>query len=318
MRVLLFARSRVPANSFGHSITCGLTGSPLIPLVRKAEGSVTNVLGVLAVILLAAKAWVSWPSELGNPPSSGEMLAGVVLGPSLIGLVDPSSAALHLLAEVGVVAALFHRAGNAAKADARSCGHLCCGCPDRSLASVRRRVPRSRLLGLTHPQAIVMGAALTAISVGITARVLGDLGQLRKPDGQVILGAAVIDHVIGLVILAVVSDAVAGATITIAGILIKTALAFGFLIVAVLVGSRLAAPVLRVAQGSTRLDVIAAIALASAFLLAVAADRVGSAPIIGAFAAGLIIAPTPYVHRVEEHVRALGGSDPVRLSRCCS
>jgi Kef-type K+ transport system membrane component KefB len=151
-----------------------------------------------------------------------------------------------------------------------------------------------------------MGAALTATSVGITGRVLGDLGRLNHQDGQVILGAAVIDDVIGLIILAVVSDAVAGAGITLASIAGKTALAFGFLIVAIAVGGRLADPVLRAAQRSTRLDVIAAIALASAFLLALAADSVGSAPIIGAFAAGLIIAPTPYVHRVEVHVRALG------------
>jgi Kef-type K+ transport system membrane component KefB len=161
-------------------------------------------------------------------------------------------------------------------------------------------------LGLTYPQAIVMGAALTATSVGITARVLGDLGRLSHSDGQVILGAAVIDDVIGLVILAVVSDVVAGAAITFGSILTKTAIAFGFLIVAIVVGGRLAEPILRTAQRSTSIDVLAAIALASAFLLALAADAVGSAPIIGAFAAGLIIAPTPYVHRVETHVRALG------------
>ena len=276
-------------------------------LEQAADAPVTHVLGVLAAILLAAKLFGEVTERIGQPAVLGEMLAGVLLGPSLLGLVDPASPMLHLFAEVGVVVLLF---SIGLETDLKRL--LQVGGTSMMVATTGVALPFaggygiSLVLGLTQPQAIVMGAALTATSVGITARVLGDLGRLNHQDGQVILGAAVIDDVIGLVILAVVSDAVAGATITIASIAAKTALAFGFLIVAVVAGGRLAGPVLRTAQRSTRLDVIAAIALASAFLLALAADSVGSAPIIGAFAAGLIIAPTPYVHRVETHVRALG------------
>jgi Kef-type K+ transport system membrane component KefB len=85
-----------------------------------------------------------------------------------------------------------------------------------------------------------------------------------------------------------------------------TLIAFGFLIVALVLGRKLAKPLFALAERYARPDVIAAIALASAFLLALAADSIGSAPIIGAFAAGLIIAPTPQVDRVEKPVRALG------------
>ena len=271
------------------------------------ETSVTEVLGVLAAILLGAKALGEVAERLGQPAVLGEMLAGVILGPSLLGIVDPSSEIIHIMAEVGVVVLLF---SIGLETDLKKLLEV--GGTSLTVASAGVLLPfaggfaASLLLGLTNVQAIVIGAALTATSVGITARVLGDLGRLKLPDGQVILGAAIVDDVIGLIILAVVSDLASGATITLATILLKTAIAFGFLIGAVMIGGRLADPVLRVAQRSTRLDVVAAIALASAFLLALAAERIGSAPIIGAFAAGLIIAPTPYVHRVEVHVRALG------------
>jgi Kef-type K+ transport system membrane component KefB len=278
-----------------------------LTLPLQHETPIAEVLGILAAILLGAKALGELAERLGQPAVLGEMLAGVILGRSLLGFVDPSTQIVQIMAEVGVVVLLF---SIGLETDLKRLLEV--GGTSVMVASAGVLLPfaggfgASLMLGLTHPQAIVMGAALTATSVGITARVLGDLGRLQRPDGQVILGAAIVDDVIGLIILAVVSDAVMGDTITIGGILQKTAIAFGFLIAAVLLGGRLADPVLRVAQRSTRLDVIAAIALSSAFLLALAADRVGSAPIIGAFAAGLIIAPTPYVHRVEVHVRALG------------
>jgi Kef-type K+ transport system membrane component KefB len=279
----------------------------LILAAQSGEAPVTEVLGVLAAILLAAKALGEVAERLGQPAVLGEMLAGVVLGPSVLGLVDPSSPALHLMAEVGVVVLLF-----SIGLETELKRLLEVGGTSVMVALAGVVLPFaggfavSLFLGLTNPQAIVMGAALTATSVGITARVLGDLGRLRKPDGQVILGAAIVDDVVGLIILAVVSDAVLGTGVTLGRILVTTTIAFGFLIAAVVIGGRLAEPILRIAQRGTRLDVVAAIGLASAFLLALAADRVGSAPIIGAFAAGLIIAPTAHVHRVETHVRALG------------
>jgi Na+:H+ antiporter len=275
--------------------------------VHAAETPVTEVLGVLAAILLGAKAFGEIAERLGQPAVLGEMIAGVVLGPSVLGLIDPAAPVLQIMAEVGVVVLLFS-IGLETELDKL----LRVGGTSAMVALTGVVLPFlggflvSSLLGLTQTQAIVMGAALTATSVGITARVLGDLGRLRHSDGQVILGAAVIDDVIGLIILAVVSDLVAGATITFGSVVLQAALAFGFLIVAVALGSRLASPILRIAQQSTRLDVIAAIGLASAFLLALAAERIGSAPIIGAFAAGLILAPTPYLHRVGVYARSLG------------
>ena len=160
-----------------------------------------------------------------------------ILGPSVLGFVDPTLPSLHLLAEIGVVLLLF---GIGLETDLKrlmSVGGA--RSPSRSSAwSCRSRAGFgvARGLGLELLPAIVAGAALTATSVGITARVFSDLGQLKSVEGQIVLGAAVIDDVIGLVILAVVSDLVAGNAPSVLGVLRTTAVAFGFLAAALLLG----------------------------------------------------------------------------------
>ena len=93
--------------------------------------------------------------------------------------------------------------------------------------------------------ALVAAAALTATSVGISARVLGELGVLERPEGRVVLGAAVLDDIIGLVILSVVSSTVAGAAMTGWGIARTALVAIGFVVLAVALGTRVAPPVFR-------------------------------------------------------------------------
>jgi Kef-type K+ transport system membrane component KefB len=270
-------------------------------------GEPVRILGVLALILFAAKATGEVAERLGQPAVLGELLAGVLLGPSLLGLVDPTDEVLRVFAEIGVVVLLF-----SIGLETELKKLLQVGGTSAMVALAGVALPfvggfvAAELIGLTQQQSIVMGAALTATSVGITARVLGDLGRLDQPEGQVILGAAVIDDVIGLIILAVVSDLVAGSAISVLGIAGKTAIAFGFLIVAIVMGAVLARPLLAAAERVTRLYGIAALALGVAFLFALAADSVGSAPIIGAFAAGLIVAPTPQADKVHRGVSALG------------
>jgi Kef-type K+ transport system membrane component KefB len=152
----------------------------------------------------------------------------------------------------------------------------------------------------------VLGATLTATSVGITARVLSDLGRLQDPESQVVLGAAVIDDVIGLIILAVVSDVVAGGEVTMGGVVRNTLTAFGFIIAAVLVGGRLVPPVVRLLARYGKAASLPVMALTLAFIIAVLADQLGSAMIIGAFTAGLLFAPTPQAHQIQEGVVRVG------------
>jgi Kef-type K+ transport system membrane component KefB len=258
-------------------------------------------------MLISAKILGEVAERIKQPAVVGELLAGLILGPSLLGLLDPASPSVHLLAETGVVILLF-----TIGLETRLKVLMRVGAPSTAVACIGVALPfiggyfACRALGLENNQSIVMGAALTATSVGITARVLGDLGILQRPESQVILGAAVIDDVIGLIILAVVADAVSGSVITISSIALTTLFAFGFLAVALLTGSWLAQPLMSAIERWTRTEVVATSALAVAFLFGLAADVAGSAPIVGAFAAGMVLASTSQAKVIADGLRGIG------------
>jgi Kef-type K+ transport system membrane component KefB len=268
---------------------------------------VPQFLGLLVVLLLAAKLFGALAQGVGQPAVLGELVAGVVLGISVVGLVNPKDQVLHLLAEVGVVILLFEigletnlrkllRVGGASAAVAIvgvvlpfALGYAVCWA-----------------LGLGNPVAVVAGATLTATSVGITARVLADLNRLQEPESQIVLGAAVIDDVIGLVILAVVSGLTQGQEVTLLGVAQTTGIAFGFLIGTLLVGRLLVPPLVTLASRVNLPGTPTILAVMLAFGLAWLASVAGSALIIGAFAAGLLLRETPQAHDMERGVAHLG------------
>jgi Kef-type K+ transport system membrane component KefB len=282
-----------------------LNPAALIAILAPEAGgvSVERVLLLLAVILVSAKVLGELAERIGQPAVVGELLAGVLLGPSVIGFVDPTLPVLHIFAEIGVILLLFTIG---LETDLKRL--LSVGGAATMVAVVGVVLPFalgyfvSRGLGLDLLPAIVAGAALTATSVGITARVFSDLGRLKSAEGQIVLGAAVIDDVIGLIILAVVSDLVAGNAPSVLGVARTTGVAFGFLAVALLVGRVVIPRVFGVIGRSGKEQTLASMALALAFLMAVLASEVGSALIIGAFAAGLVLAPTEHAHAVERGV----------------
>jgi len=258
---------------------------------------------LLAGILIAAKLLGELAERVGQPAVVGELLAGVILGPSLVGFVDPTTPALHLIAEIGLVMLLF---GIGLETDLKRL--LSVGGAAFTVALVGVALPFglgyvvSRAFGVALLPAIVAGAALTATSVGITARVFSDLGELKSVEGQIVLGAAVIDDVIGLVILAIVSDLVAGNAPSVLGVVRTTAVAFGFLAATLLAGRYVVPPLFDLLARTGKEQTLASMALALAFLLAVLASSVGSALIVGAFAAGLVLAPTRHVEAVERGI----------------
>jgi Kef-type K+ transport system membrane component KefB len=136
--------------------------------------------------------------------------------------------------------------------------------------------------------------------------VLSDLGRLDTQDGQVVLGAAVLDDIVGLVILAVVSQVALGGEVGAFSIARTAGVAVGFVVVALALGSVAVPPVFRMVQRIRISGALGLIALAFAFALAVLADRAGSAMIVGAFAAGLILHPTQQRHDIEQAATALG------------
>jgi Kef-type K+ transport system membrane component KefB len=140
---------------------------------------------------------------------------------------------------------------------------------------------------------VFVGAALTATSVGITARVLKDLGRTGQPESRVVLGAAVIDDVLGLIILTLVTGSVSAAgglgSPSIAAVGATVGKAAAFFGVALLVGTRTVPPLFAaVAKLRTR-GAQVAIGLALCFVHAWVADAIGLAPIVGAFTAGLVL-----------------------------
>ncbi len=165
---------------------------------------------------------------------------------------------------------------------------------------------------------VFIGATLSATSVGITARVLADLGKLAARESKIILGAAVIDDVLGLVILSVVSGVIGaantGGTLRTADALLIVVKAVVFLVGAILIGGWLSRRVFRLAGFLRVQGMLLALSLAVCFLLAYLADRIGLATIVGAFAAGLILDGVQYrdlgertKHSIEELIHPIAG-----------
>ena len=167
---------------------------------------ISQFLGILVVMLAVAKVGGFLAQKLGQPAVLGELIGGVLVGKSVLGLVDPEFETIHLaLRAGGGDPAVRDRSGDRpGPALEGGCdvagGRASWGSSCRSRWASRPAV----LLGLSTIVSIVAAATLTATSVGITARVLSDLGRLHEPEGQIILGAAVIDDILGLMILTVV------------------------------------------------------------------------------------------------------------------
>jgi Kef-type K+ transport system membrane component KefB len=278
-----------------------------MPWADAGHPDVPRTLGVLAVMLAAANLFGALAQRVGQPAVLGELVAGVILGTSAVGLVDPGNGVLHLLSEIGVVLLLFEIGletdlGKLLKVGGASAAVAAAGV----VLPFALGYGVCRLCGVGDLAAVVAGAALTATSVGITARVLADLGRLQQPEGQIILGAAVLDDVLGLVILAVVAGLAEGGTVTALGAMRVTAVAFGFLAVTLVAGRFVVPPAARWASRTGALGPPAALAVLLAFALAWLAAAAGSAPIMGAFAAGLLLRGAAEAHDIEEAAARLG------------
>jgi Kef-type K+ transport system membrane component KefB len=272
-----------------------------------SQHDVSHILGVLVALLVATKVLGILAQRLGQPSVVGELIAGILLGKSVLGILDPADQVVHSLAQIGVVVLLFEIGLHT---NIRSL--LKVGSAALAVAIVGVILPFSLgygvciALGMPAIPAIVAGAALTATSIGISARTLSDLGELHSPEGQIVLGAAVIDDVIGLVILSVVSGIAGGVGLSAAGVTVTTAIAVGFIAGSLALGSLIIPPFFHFVDRVEASGTLSVAALAFAFLLAWLASLAGSATIIGAFAAGLILHNTPQRARIESTTTALG------------
>ena len=283
----------------------------LAPVVARAadDGHVDPSAAVvlrLALILLAAKLGSDLAVRLGQPAVLGELTMGVILGnSSLIGVhffeVFKTDPAIDLFARLGVLLLLFEvglesTVGQMLKVGVSSFLVAILGVI--APFALGWGVGALFLPGSSVYVHAFLGATLSATSVGITARVLKDLGKSQTNEARIILGAAVIDDVLGLTILAVVTGMIAAADRggalsygTIALILVKAVV---FLVASLALGVRFSPRLFRVAAKLQARGVLLAVGLAFCFLLAWLANFIGLAPIVGAFAAGLILEDVHY------------------------
>lgn len=255
----------------------------------------------VAVMLVAAKLAGELFERMKQSSVLGELFAGIVLGNLVIfgfNAVEPlkTNVTIAALAELGVIILLFEVGLESDLQEMMEVGFS-------SLLVALLGVVAPFLLGwavsayfipdeprLTH---IFIGATLCATSVGITARVFKDLGKLKTREARIILGAAVIDDVLGLMILAIVAGAIkavsTGATLSLLDVSLIALKSFAFLIGAIVIGHFLMPQMLRGAGRLETRGVLLTVAISICLALSWASAKVGLAPIVGAFAAGLIL-----------------------------
>lgn len=265
-----------------------------------------RILLELALILVAAKLIGELAEKIGVPAVLGEILAGIIIGPSALGLVEPSDS-LFLIAELGAILLLMQVGMETDVNELRRVGRSAI-----TVAFIGVGLPlifgsvTGLALGESGNTAIFMGATLTATSVGITARVFGDLRALTTREARIVLGAAVADDVLGLIILTIVTRVVEEGTIGIGTIATTSLTAFAFLAIASFVGftavPKIIALVVKKASSPAAVSVIG-VGLALAY--SGIADAAKLAPIIGAFVAGTALGRTVAHERIERDVAAV-------------
>ena len=262
------------------------------------HGEIALVFGAMAVLLILSKVG-SLITRFGQPAVLGEILVGVVLGNlALLGFAFfrelEHNAIIAFLAEFGVVLLLFQIGLESNLKEIKSVGA-------KSLVVAIIGVVAPFVLGtyvvgpyvfpgLEQIAYLFIGAALTATSVGITGRVFKDFNKLRIKEAKVVLGAAVIDDILGLMILAVITAVATVGSISPAAIAIITLKAFGFLFGGIIIGKYIATTLGKVLlKIHTGIGMKLSLALSIGLFFSYIASLFGLAPIIGAFVAGLLL-----------------------------
>lgn len=273
-------------------------------MILGASAEVADALVALFVVLLAAKVGDEVFRRLGQPTLIGEILAGVLVGPAVLGLVEVS-ATLEAFAELGAVFLLFWVGLETKIDDLRAVGRaaayvgvLGVALPFAGGAGVAA--------GFGEPSAVIVftGAALVATSVGITSAVLSGLGLVSSPAGRTILGAAIVDDILAMLILGVAVGLADGGA-SFAALAVSATLAVAFVGFFALGGTRLmqSRPGILKAPRFSESPLLPAVILCLG--LAAMAAQIGLAAIIGAFLAGMMVAETKEQHPIEEEVAPL-------------
>ncbi|MBI4200280.1 MAG: cation:proton antiporter [Chloroflexi bacterium] len=286
----------------------------------------------LAALLIAAKLGGEvCVRYLKVPPVLGELVAGIIIGPFALGGLSaggwgplfprpaaegsgtagiPLSRELYAFAQVASVVLLFvigletnlrQFLRYAGPGSLVAVGGVVLPFALGAWATVAFGFAAS----FTDPVALFMGAVLTATSVGITARVLDDLGKMDTPEGVTILAAAVIDDVLGILVLTVVAGVGEGEELEAGHVLWVGAKAVGFWMALMALGVLLSRPLSRLLEGFRSPGAAVALALALGLLAAGLAESFGLALIIGAYSIGLGLSQTTLAQHLAEPLKAV-------------
>ena len=281
-------------------------------MINALLGSASETLNIgrilldLTIILIVAKAAAEVSERIHVPAVIGEIFAGILIGPSVLGLVNTGDM-LFFLAELGVILLLIQVGLETDILELKSVGRA-----SILVAIIGVALPMtlgfgvSSMLGESVNTSLFIGATLTATSIGITARVFGDLRALATVEARTVLGAAVVDDVLGLIILTVVTRIVEQGSVGIGTIASTIGLAIGFLAVTSTVGFTIFPQLFaRIAQVARSTSTVSVVAIGIALGFSVLAEKAHLAPIIGAFVAGLALRRIAAHERVERDVSSL-------------
>lgn len=267
----------------------------------------------LAILLVAAAVGGWLASKVSMPPVLGQILVGIIIGPTVFDLVDGEDILIRDISQIGVVFLMFLAGLETDLKELKTSGK---GASIIAMGGVLLPLGLGTLVPLlffkgflpdgdAHHQlmfALYIGTILTATSVSISVSVLRDMKQLASKQGISILGAAIIDDVVGIILLAVVSGMVnPSADTNVTQLMIKI---ISFFVIAVIGGIIISKGITKFAQGSVWRDRIVTFAIILCFVFAYLAEMFSVAAITGAYFAGVALATTPYRHRVVSKIQS--------------
>ena len=265
------------------------------------ERSLTTHLFEIFILILATQI-VGWLFQrIKQPAVIGELLAGVLVGPALLGWV-PEGSLIEFISELGAIFLLFMVGLETRLEDIIKVGKEAF-----IVAVVGAIIPffggyyYGLYIGFSQVSALFLGAALVATSVGITARVMQELEALSRPYSRIILGAAVIDDIEGLIVLAIVSGIANTGSVETGSIIKLVLISFAF------VGGAMALVpfVRRIPINKLPFQSPLGVSISFGLAMATLASYIGLAPIVGAFMAGMVMAELREEYSLEESIHAI-------------
>ena len=270
-----------------------------------AATDTASVLTDLFLVLVAAKLGDEVFKRIGQPAIVGEILGGVLVGPSVLGLVEVSEV-LRVFSELGVVFLLFWVGLETRLSEMRAVGRIALAVGSAGVVlPFLAGIGFGLALGESTDTSVFLGAALAATSAGITSATFLDLGIARSRAARTVLGAAVVDDILALILLSVAVGMAADGGVDAGKIAPRLGVAVAFVAFVALGGTRLLQrrPQLLEAPRFADSPLLPAVILCLG--LAAFAAEIGLAALIGAFLAGMIVAETKDHNSIEEEVRPL-------------